>query len=320
MVEIKKRFEKLRGMRYLTVLLVLLIMIIIGTIMSPGFLKPTNIINIVRQISISGILAIGMTFILLTGGIDLSVGAVIGCVSVIVASMLKAGINPIWGIFAALLIGLLIGFINGVGISKFGIAAFIMTLGTQTAFRGAAMLIANGSPISWRDSGVSFEVLGKGEVFGIPLPVFIFIFVLLITFFILKYTYYGRSVYAIGDSRETARLSGINVIKTEITTYMLSGGLAALSALVLLSRLSVGEPQGGEGGELDAIAMSVIGGTSTAGGVGGVVGTFIGAALLSVLSVLLNIMGVSPFIQQIVKGITILFAVLVDSGSKKRKT
>ena len=180
------------------------------------------------------------------------------------------------------------------------------------------MYLANGSPISWRDSGVDFKFLGQSDLLGIPVPVFVFLIVFVVAHIILRYTYFGRSVYAIGDSRETARLSGINIVKSEVQVYMLCGFLAALSALVLLSRLSVGEPQSGEGAELDAIAMSVIGGTSTAGGVGGVVGTFIGAALLSVVSILLNIMGVSPFIQKIVKGLIILFAVIMDRGGKRK--
>lgn len=317
-VGLKNRWNKIRQMRSFRILLVLIVLFIAASLMSPSFLKPSNLINIIRQISINGVLAIGMTFVLLTGGIDLSVGAVMGCVAVVVAGLLKQGVSPWIATPIALLIGLIVGFLNGYGISKLGITAFIMTLGTQTTFRGVAMYIANGSPISWRDSGVDFKFFGQSDLLGIPVPVFVFLFVFIIAHIILRYTYFGRSVYAIGDSRETARLSGINVVKSEVFVYMLCGALAALSSLVLLSRLSVGEPQSGDGAELDAIAMSVIGGTSTAGGVGGVVGTFIGAALLSVVSILLNIMGVSPFIQKIVKGLIILFAVVMDRGSNKK--
>ncbi len=315
---LKNKWGQVRQMRSFTILVVLVVLFIAASLMSPSFLKPSNLINIIRQISINGVLAIGMTFVLLTGGIDLSVGAVMGCVAVVVASLLKRGISPLLAIVVALIIGLIIGFINGIGVSKLGITAFIMTLGTQTTFRGVAMYLANGSPISWRDSGVDFKFLGQSDLLGIPVPVFVFLIVFVVAHIILRYTYFGRSVYAIGDSRETARLSGINIVKSEVQVYMLCGFLAALSALVLLSRLSVGEPQSGEGAELDAIAMSVIGGTSTAGGVGGVVGTFIGAALLSVVSILLNIMGVSPFIQKIVKGLIILFAVIMDRGGKRK--
>jgi ribose transport system permease protein len=291
---------------------------IIATILSPIFIRPGNLVNVIRQISINGILAIGMTFVLLTGGIDLSVGSTMGVVAVIVATMFKNGISPVVAIPAALIIGLLIGLVNGLGVTKGGITPFIMTLSTLTAFRGVALLIANGQPLSWRNAGINFRFLGQGDILGIPVPVFVFLIVFFLAFIILKYTYFGRSVFAIGDSREAARLSGINVFRSELFVYILAGFLASLSALVLISRLSVGEPTAGENYELDAIAMSVIGGTSTAGGVGGVVGTLIGASLLSVIQNLLNIIGVSPFVQRIVKGIIIFFAVLMDSKNKKK--
>jgi ribose transport system permease protein len=193
-----------------------------------------------------------------------------------------------------------------------------MTLSTLTAFRGAALLIANVQPISWRNAGINFRFIGQGDILGIPVPVFVFLTVFVFAFIILKYTFFGRSIFALGDSREAARLSGINVFRTELFVYVLAGFLASISALVLISRLSVGEPTAGENYELDAIAMSVIGGTSTAGGVGGVAGTLIGASLLSVIQNLLNIIGVSPFVQRIVKGVIIFLAVLMDSKNKKK--
>ena len=313
-----QRFSGFLNSQNFNVLMVLLILVIASSIISPSFLKPGNVINVIRQISINGIIAIGMTFILLTGGIDLSVGAIVGIVAVTVANMFSHGIGPGLAIPAALTLGLLIGLINGLGITQGRINPFIMTLGTMTAFRGLSLLLANGAPISWRKAGISFKELGQGSFLFIPTPVFLFFGVFLLAFIILKYTYFGRSLYAIGDSRETARLSGINVIRTEILVYMVSGFLAALSCLVLLSRLSVGEPTAGEGYELDAIAMSVIGGTSATGGVGGVVGTLIGASLLSVLNNLLNLMGISPFVQKIVKGAIIIFSVFLDSKRIKK--
>jgi ribose transport system permease protein len=311
-------WNRLRSVRSFTVLLVLLAVMLVATILSPVFIRPANLVNVIRQISINGILAIGMTFVLLTGGIDLSVGTTMGVVAVVVATMFKSGLPPAAAVPVALSIGITIGLINGLGVTKGGITPFIMTLSTLTAFRGAALLIANGQPISWRNAGINFRFLGQGDILGIPIPVFVFLTVFFLTFVILKYTYFGRSVFAIGDSREAARLSGINVFRTELFVYILAGFLASLSALVLISRLSVGEPTAGENYELDAIAMSVIGGTSTAGGVGGVVGTLIGASLLSVIQNLLNIIGVSPFVQRIVKGIIIFVAVLMDSKNKKK--
>jgi len=301
------------------ILWVLIAIIIIASILEPTFLKFSNVVNIIRQIAINGIIAVGMTFVLLTGGIDLSVGASVGVVAVTVAMLFQKGVNPVLAIIIGLVIGAAIGFINGLGITKGKIVPFIMTLGTLTAFRGLALYIANGSPQSWRKSGVDIKFLGQGDLFGIPVPVYIFFAVLIIAHLILKYTAFGRSVYAIGDSREAARLSGINVVRTEWLVYIISGFLAGLSSLILISRLSVGEPTAGEGAELDAIAMSVIGGTSASGGIGGVIGTLVGATLLSVIANLLNIIGVSPFIQRIVKGIIIILAILLDQNQKKRK-
>jgi ribose transport system permease protein len=311
------KFQKLKSFG---VFWVLIAIIILAAIIEPGFLKFNNLINVIRQIAINGIIAVGMTFVLLTGGIDLSVGASVGVVAVSVAMMFQKGINPVLAIVIGLLISAVIGFLNGLGITKGKIVPFIMTLGTLTAFRGLALYIANGSPQSWRKSGVDIKFIGQGDFLGIPIPVFIFFVVLIGAYFVLKYTSFGRSVYAIGDSREAARLSGINVVKTEWIVYTLSGFLAGLSSLILISRLSVGEPTAGEGAELDAIAMAVIGGTSTSGGIGGVGGTLIGAALLSVIANLLNIIGISPFIQRIVKGLIIILAVLLERKQRRAKS
>jgi len=307
-------FQKMRS---LGIFWVLVAIMIVASIISPDFMKINNLVNIIRQISISGIIAVGMTFVLLTGGIDLSVGSTVGVVAVSVAMLFNTGLNPVLAMIVGLVIGAAIGFVNGLGITKGKIVPFIMTLGTLTAFRGVALYMANGSPQSWRNSGVNIKALGQGDVLGIPNPVFIFAAVLIGAFIILKYTSFGRSVYAIGDSREAARLSGINVDRTEMIVYTLTGFLSALSCLILISRLSVGEPTAGEGSELDAIAMAVIGGTSAAGGVGSVIGTLVGASLLSVITTLLNIVGISPFIQRVVMGAIIIFAVLLE---RKKKT
>ena len=310
-------WNHLKSMRSFTVLIALLVLMTVATFLSPHFLRPANLVNVIRQISISGILAIGMTFVLLTGGIDLSVGATMGVVAVVVARMLESGLSPMLAVPTALLIGILIGLINGLGITYGRITPFVMTLGTQTALRGAALLIANGSPVSWRHGGHDFIFLGQGDIMGIPVPVYVFLSVFIVAFLVLRYTYFGRSTFALGDSRETAKLSGINVTRSEILVYVVAGFLAALSALVLISRLRVGEPTAGTGFELDAIAMSVIGGTSTAGGIGGVTGTLIGASILSVLQNLLNMVGISPFIQRIVMGLIIILAVLLERGRKR---
>jgi ribose transport system permease protein len=309
--------QALKNLRSFGVFWVLLAIIALSAILSPDFLKFSNLINVIRQIAINGIIAIGMTFVLLTGGIDLSVGSTVGVVAVTVAMLFQRGVNPVLVILIGLVTGAVIGLFNGIGITQGKIVPFIMTLGSLTAFRGLALYIANGSPQSWRNSGVDIKFLGQGNLFGIPVPVYFFLIVLVFAFVVLKYTSFGRSVYAIGDSREAARLSGINVVRTEMMVYVMSGFLSAVSGLILIARLSVGEPTAGEGAELDAIAMSVIGGTSTSGGVGGVIGTLVGAALLSVIANLLNIVGISPFIQRIVKGVIIILAVLLERKQKK---
>jgi ribose transport system permease protein len=297
---------------------VLLAIIVITSIIEPDFLNPSNLINIVRQTSINGILAVGMTFVIITGGIDLSVGAIIGITAVVTAMCLQNGVPIPVAALLAVAIGAAVGAINGIGITKGQIAPFIMTLGIMTSLRGLTYYVSNGSPQDWRNSGVDFTFLGQGTLLDIPVPVYIFVLVLLVSFYILKYTVFGRNVYAIGDNREAARLSGIKITRVELLVYVLSGILSALSALVLISRLSTAEPTAGTGTELDAVAMTVIGGTSILGGAGGVGGTFVGAILLSVIANALNILNISPFIQQVVKGLIIIAAVLMELRNRKK--
>lgn len=297
---------------------VLLAIIVVTSVIQPDFLNPGNLINIIRQTSINGILAVGMTFVILTGGIDLSVGAIIGIVAVVTAMCLQSGVPVPIAILLAIAMGAAVGLINGIGITKGQIAPFIMTLGIMTSLRGLTYYVSNGSPQDWRSSGVDFMFLGQGTLLGVPVPVYIFLLVLLISFYILKYTVFGRNVYAIGDNREAARLSGVKVNRVELWVYILSGILSALSALVLISRLSTAEPTAGTGTELDAVAMTVIGGTSILGGAGGVGGTFVGAILLSVIANALNILNISPFIQQVVKGLIIIAAVLMELRNRKK--
>ena len=275
--------------------LALIILVIIAAILSPAFLSPMNLMNIARQTAITGIVGVGMTFVIITGGIDLSVGSIIGVVAVIEAKALASGMSFSVVLPLALLVGSLLGAINGVGVAYGKMQPFIMTLASMVALRGAAMTIAEGQPISpgWE---VADEIywLGGGNVGIIPIPVILFALIIIICYFILRFTFFGRYVYAIGGNVEAARLSGINIERTQILTYAISGLLSAVSALILVSRLTVGEPTAGTGVELDAIAMAVIGGTSLMGGEGGVIGTLMGAILLAVLANILNLVGVSP--------------------------
>ncbi|MDD3413759.1 MAG: ABC transporter permease [Lachnospiraceae bacterium] len=315
----RKNMITTERLKSLGVLWALLALCLIASAISPNFRSVSNLINVVRNISINGIIAIGMSFVILTGGIDLSVGATVNVVASVVAICFINGVSPVMACVIGILCGAGIGCINGIGITKGNVAPFIMTLGTVTAFSGLAMYITGGAPQSWRKSNVEFEFLGRGSIGGIPTPIFVFVAMIIIAFIILKYTVFGRNVYAIGDSREAARLSGINVHKVEIIVYTISGIMAGISSLVLMSRLGVGEPTSGDGCELDAIAMVVIGGISSSGGSGSVLGTVVGAALLSVLANLLNLVGISPFVQKIVKGCIIIAAVLLERFTKKQK-
>jgi ribose transport system permease protein len=302
-----------RMIRESGVLGALIILIVVGAIISPHFLKPTNLINVIRQIAIVGIVGIGMTFVILTSGIDLSVGAIVGIVSVVSAGMMHQGIPWPVATLVGLIAGGIVGALNGFGITKGNLQPFIMTLGMMVIARGVSMTISEGQPISIRGAiGDSFEWLGAGDLVGIPVPVWLLLIIAILSSWILTYTPFGRQIYAVGDNAEAARLSGINVNLVTFKVYIISGVLAAVSSLILVSRLTTGHPDQGTGFELDAIAIVVIGGTSLFGGEGGVRGTLIGAAIVAVLANLLNLVGVSPFSQQIVKGLIIIGAVLLE--------
>lgn len=302
-----------RIMRESGILIALIILIIVGALISPHFLKTTNLINVIRQVAIAGVIGIGMTFVILTAGIDLSVGAIVGIVSVVSAGLMSNGVDGPIAVIAGLCAGGLFGAINGFGITKGKIQPFIMTLGMMVVARGVSMTMSEGQPISIREAvGDGFRWLGAGDMIGIPVPVWILLGIALVSSFILNYTTFGRQIYAVGDNVEAARLSGINVNRVIFGVYVISGVMAAVSALILVSRLTTGHPDQGTGFELDAIAIVVIGGTSLFGGEGGVRGTLIGAAIVAVLANLLNLVGVSPFTQQIVQGLIIIGAVLLE--------
>jgi ribose/xylose/arabinose/galactoside ABC-type transport system permease subunit len=294
------------------ILIALVLLIVIGALLSPYFLQPANLLNVARQMAVVGILGIGMTFVILTAGIDLSVGSIVGFVA-IVAAMLLAGGTP-WPIalVAGLAAGAFVGGINGLGVTKGRLQPFIMTLGMLVIVRGVTMTWSEGRPIAFRDAAEGVAWIGTGSLIGIPTPVWIFAAVAIVAGFTLRYTTFGREVYAVGDNLEAARLAGINTGRVIFGVYVISGLLAAVSALIIISRLTAGEPSQGTGFELDAIAIVVIGGTSLFGGEGGVRGTVIGAAIVATMGNLLNLLGVSPFSQDIVKGLIILGAVLLE--------
>lgn len=304
-----RRLSALAGIwRRVGVLAALVLLVIAASIISDRFLTIPNLVNVLRQVAIVGILAVGMTFVILTKGIDLSVGSMLGISVVLYAGLLESQPMAVaipLGIGAAMLAGL----VNGVGIAYAGIPPFIMTLGMLSFVRGLAFIYTGGTPIPIINE--SFYDLGNGYVLGVPIPTLILLAVLLVSGIILSLTPFGRSVYAIGSNEDAARLSGVPVRLYTTIVYVISGMVAGLAGLVYASQLSIGTPIAGQGYELDAIAAVVVGGTSLFGGKGSVVGTFIGTLIIGVLANILNLSGVDPFVQQLFKGALIVVAVFI---------
>ncbi|MCZ2260667.1 ribose ABC transporter permease [Sporosarcina sp. G11-34] len=290
----------------------LLLIVVIISIMNPSFLAMNNLLNVLRQVSINALIAFGMTFVILTGGIDLSVGSILALTGAVTAGLMAGGMDPMLAMFLGLLLGAILGAINGIIIAKGKVAPFIATLATMTIYRGLTLVYTEGRPISGLGDSTAFKMLGKGYLFGIPVPVITMAITFGILYFILKKTTFGRRVYAVGGNEEASKLSGISVDRIKIYVYALTGLLAALAALILTSRLNSAQPTAGNMFELDAIAAVVLGGTSLTGGRGWIVGTLIGALIIGVLNNGLNLIGVSSFFQQVVKGLVILIAVLLD--------
>jgi ribose transport system permease protein len=294
-----------------------LIAVCIGlALLSPNFLSVSNSFDVMRQVSINAVIAFGMTLTILLGGIDLSVGSILAVSSVLAAMTMKGGHGAGLAAGIALLAGAAMGSLNGVVIAKGKVAPFIATLGTMTLLRGAALVLSNGSPISGFPSQL-FAMLGGGYVARlIPVPVVLMLAMFAVFWFVLTRTVFGRHVYATGGNAEAAKLSGVNTDRVQILVYTVSGAMAALAGVILTSRLDSAQPTAGVGYELDAITAVVLGGTSLAGGRGWIFGTLVGALLIGVLNNGLNLMGVSAFYQQVVKGSVILLAVLLDRGGK----
>lgn len=299
------------------VFLIFLVLSVIAGLLSDAFFTVNNIMNVLRQVSIIAIIASGMTLVILIAGIDLSVGAVMAFSGAILAGVLTAGLPLPVALMAALGVGLLFGIFNGFIVARFGVPSFIATLATMVIARGMTLVYTKGYPLVV--SNEPFRFIGSGRIFGIPVPIIIMFVVFGLMYWMLKYTSFGRYIYAIGGNEETAVLAGINVKFIKVAVFGIAGLLSALSAVIYTSRLMSAQPTAGSGIELDAIAAVIIGGTSLAGGKGGVIGTLIGALIMGVLDNVLNLMNVSPFYQSIAKGLVILVAVLVDSKFSKVK-
>jgi inositol transport system permease protein len=299
------------------ILFVLIAMMIVMSFLSDAFLTTQNLLNVVRQISFIGIVAMGVTMIIITTGIDLSSGSLIALVSVVTASFAHPGEYPlVVTILVGIGLGAAAGFINGAVTAKGKIPAFITTLGMMIAARGLALLYSDGRPIP--NLSESFLFLGKGEILGIPFPIIMFVIIGIISHLMLSKTKFGKYTYAIGGNEQAARICGINVDRYKILIYTYAGILSAIAGMMLTARISVGQPSMGFMFELDAIAAAVIGGTSLAGGVGTIAGTVIGALIIGVLNNGLDLLSVSSYWQQILKGVIIVSAVLIDARKNKK--
>lgn len=308
---------KMKENQNLGTILALIILMVFVSILNPTFLQANNLMNLMRQLIINGFIALGMTFVILTGGIDLSVGSTLALTSAIFAGLLQNGMNTGLAILVAVGLGLILGLINGILITKGKLAPFIVTLATMTIFRGLTLVYTDGRPIAGPKDNFAFKFLGKGQIFGIPFQVILFILAFLCLWIILNKTFLGRKIYAVGGNEKASYISGINIDKVKIWVYVISSLMAVLSGLVLTSRLNSAQPTAGAAYEMDAIAAVVLGGTSMTGGSGSLTGTLIGILILGVLNNGLNLLGVSSFYQQIVKGIVILIAVLIDRKRNK---
>jgi ribose transport system permease protein len=293
-------------------LLGLLALIIIVSVLNPSFLEPLNILNLLRQVSINALIAFGMTFVILTGGIDLSVGSILALSSALTAGMIVSGMDPILAIIIGCLLGGVMGMVNGLLITKGKMAPFIATLATMTLFRGLTLVYTEGNPITGLGDNYLFQLFGRGYFLGIPVPAITIVLVFAILYVILHKTPFGRQTYAIGGNEKAAFISGIKVPRVKVLIYGISGLLAALAGAILTSRLNSAQPTAGTSYELDAIAAVVLGGTSLNGGKGRIFGTLIGVLIIGVLNNGLNLLGVSSFYQMVVKGIVIIIAVLLD--------
>lgn len=290
----------------------LIFLVVVISIISPDFRTVNNFLSLLRQSAINGLIAFGMTCIILTGGIDLSVGSVLALTSIICAHTIKIGLPAPLSMLIALIFGIILGTISGLMVTKSRLQPFIATLITMTGYRGLTMILSGGRPISKLGDNFLLNQIGKGSLLGIPIPVWILIVFFAIFLFVLKKTVLGRQIYATGSNSKAAELAGINTNNIKLIVYAVSGFMASLSGLILVSRLGSAQPTLGSGYELDAIAAVALGGTSMTGGRGKITGTLIGILIIAVLNNGLNIIGVSSYYQDVVKALVIFLAVISD--------
>lgn len=298
------------------ILAALVVISIIVAILSPVFLSVDNALSVGRQISTNAVLTLGMALVIIIGGIDLSVGAVVALSGTLCVGFINKG-TPVWfAVILCIAVGMFVGLINGVIIAKTGMAPFIVTMSTMNISRGVAYLYSGGLPL--RCAKDEFAVLGTGYLGPVPLPIIYLLILILAIWLLLARAKFGAYVYAIGGNREAAKFSGISIVKVEVIVYTLSGLLSGFAGVVLASRMFSGQPSVQQGAELDAIAACVLGGVSMTGGMGKIGGTMIGALIIGVISNGLNLLNVNSFVSNIVKGVIVLIAVYIDIMKKKK--
>lgn len=307
----KRRFDFAWWWDRVGILMVLVLLLLLMSIFAPNFNRVDNLLNIARSISVNAILAAGLTFVILTGGIDLSVGSIVAVSGVVAVIAAIAGVPASVAVIIGMAVGGACGLVNGVLTAYLALAPFIVTLGTMTFLRGLAYTITNGQPIV--SSDLNFKDLGNGYLLGIPVPVIAMLGVFVVAWFVLERTRYGRHVYAVGGNLQAARLAGVQVNRILLSVYVIAGICAGLAGVIFAARVISAQPTAGTGYELDAIAAVVLGGTSLAGGRGRIIGTLIGAIILGVLTTGLILLNVQFFTQLLIKGVVIILAVAIDS-------
>ncbi|MDO1605182.1 ribose ABC transporter permease [Lactobacillus sp. YT155] len=316
----KEKFSAQQFISKLGPVLALIVLVVVVSVMNMSFLEPSNLLNLLRQVSVNALIAFGMTFVILTGGIDLSVGSILALSGAISAYMVQQGISVVIAISVGMLMGAIFGLLNGILVAYGKAAPFIATLATMTIFRGATYVFTNGNPITGDkiNNSFLFQFMGRGYLFGIPFPIIIMLICFGILYIVLHKTTFGRKTYALGGNEKAAFVAGVNTKKVTMIIYTLSGLMAAIAGVILTSRLSSAQPDAGTSYEMDAIAAVVLGGTSLAGGKGRIFGTLIGALIIGTLNNGMNLLGISSFYQQIVKGVVIIIAVLIDRRESKK--
>lgn len=299
------------------IFVIFIALVIVLTLLKPSFIQPSNLVNILKQASINGILSFGMMFVIIAGGFDMSVGSTVAFTGIVAALMGQGQYPIVVPLVMAMLAGLVVGVVNGVGVAVGDLPPFIMTLGTMTAVRGLALLASDGKPVTGISEG--YKAVAASSIAGIPMLAVFLVIVILICSFVLAKTVYGRRVYACGGNLQAARVSGINTTMIRISTFAIAGLLAGLSGFLMTSRVTIGQPTAAESYEMDAITACVVGGVSMSGGVGKPWGVVVGCLLITVITNGLDILGVSSHWQKIVKGLIIVLAVLIDVKGKSKK-